>query len=82
MGFVRQGVRQVFERVDLGLKGGEGQVEEVEKRLQHFMKKVNYIAQAESIALPAEICRKAVILELICRLYLRSSDPQSHGSTP
>lgn len=40
MGFVRTGVKQVFERVDLGLKGGEGQVEEIEKRLQHFTKRV------------------------------------------
>ena len=51
MGFVRQGVRQVFERVDLGLKGGEGQVEEVEKRLQHFMKKVSTAARVGSLDL-------------------------------
>lgn len=37
---VREGVKQVFDRVDLELKGGEGPVEEVEKRLEYFTKKV------------------------------------------
>jgi U3 small nucleolar RNA-associated protein 25 len=41
MGYVRDGVKQTFERVDLGLKGGEGPVEEVEKRLEWFTKKVS-----------------------------------------
>lgn len=43
MGFVRDGVKQTFERVDLDLKGGEGQVEEVEKRINVFTKKVSQI---------------------------------------
>ena len=38
---VREGVKQVFERVDMDLKGGEGPIEEVEKRLDFFMKKVS-----------------------------------------
>ncbi|KAI9637456.1 uncharacterized protein MKK02DRAFT_23689 [Dioszegia hungarica] len=36
---VREGVKQTFERVDMDLKGGEGAVEEVEKRLAFFTKK-------------------------------------------
>lgn len=38
---VRPGVKQIFERVDMDLKGGEGPVEEVEKRLEYFIKKVS-----------------------------------------
>lgn len=39
---VREGVKQTFERVDMDLKGGEGAVEEVEKRLAFFTKKVSW----------------------------------------
>lgn len=39
---VQEGVKQTFERVDMDLKGGEGAVEEVEKRLAFFTKKVSW----------------------------------------
>lgn len=41
MSRVREGVKQTFDRVDMELKGGEGPVEEVEKRLDFFVKKVS-----------------------------------------
>ncbi len=41
LGMVNAGVKQVFERFDLkGPKGADGAVEEVDQRLEWFIKKV------------------------------------------
>jgi len=60
LGQVRSGVRQVFERIDAGSRGPDGATDEVEQRLDWFMKKVRLWLSCNLLQTMPALLRSAV----------------------